>query len=167
MRVVECIHTILKLTMFGHIECTHGDLHLVGGESQSEGRVEMCYNGDWYSLCRVGNDEASVLCKQLGHTAYSCKQDKYTSPSADKIVLDKCLHLHMLTAGASVFTDGRFGQKPSSQDSLDVYCYNPLTVSNWTECRVSKYCSYCHGDAIKCFGKCSCVCTLFDYLVLC
>ena len=55
------------------LECTHGDVRLVGGKSESEGRVELCYEGDWYSVCRVWSAAASVLCKQLGYTVYPCK----------------------------------------------------------------------------------------------
>ena len=61
-------------------ECTHGDLRLTGGESKSEGRVEVCYKGGWYSVCGIGDEEASVMCKQLGHTEYPCKLRR-TKPS--------------------------------------------------------------------------------------
>ena len=34
--------------------CTSGDVHLVGGYTSTEGRLEMCINGSWtlyYGLC--------------------------------------------------------------------------------------------------------------------
>ena len=58
------------------LDCTHGDLRLVGGESESEGRVEVCYKGGWYSLCGTEDEEASVICKQLGYTVYNCKMHR-------------------------------------------------------------------------------------------
>ena len=44
------------------------DVRLVGGNSVSEGRVEMCYNGVWGSVCNYGwnNIDAAVVCRQLG-----------------------------------------------------------------------------------------------------
>ena len=63
---------------FHQSDCAHGDLRLVGGESESEGRVEVCYKGGWYSVCGTDEQEASVMCKQLGHTEYPGKQHRET-----------------------------------------------------------------------------------------
>ena len=45
-----------------------GDLRLVGGERESEGRVEICEEGFWGTVCDsgLGRKEAFVVCKQLG-----------------------------------------------------------------------------------------------------
>ena len=49
--------------------CSTGDLRLRGGSTQYEGRIEMCYNGLWGSICRSNflEDEARVVCNQLGY----------------------------------------------------------------------------------------------------
>ena len=49
-------------------ECTSGDLRLVGGERESEGRVEICVEGFWGTVCDSGWDqrEAVVVCRQIG-----------------------------------------------------------------------------------------------------
>ncbi|XP_019858318.1 PREDICTED: deleted in malignant brain tumors 1 protein-like, partial [Amphimedon queenslandica] len=49
--------------------CTTGDVRLVGGPNKYEGRVEICYNQMWGTICDHfwGTTEANVVCKQLGH----------------------------------------------------------------------------------------------------
>lgn len=41
---------------------------LVGGNSESEGRVEVCVNRAWGTVCSYnwGTQEANVVCGQLG-----------------------------------------------------------------------------------------------------
>ena len=49
-------------------ECTSGSVRLVGGGSNSEGRVQVCVNGVWGSVSTTtwGANETRVVCNQLG-----------------------------------------------------------------------------------------------------
>ena len=49
--------------------CTLGQLRLMGGSLPNEGRVEICINNAWGSVCvdYWGNTDATVVCRQLGY----------------------------------------------------------------------------------------------------
>ena len=49
--------------------CTDGDVRLVGGSTEYEGRVEVCINRAWGTICRNGwsTQDSNVVCRQLGH----------------------------------------------------------------------------------------------------
>ena len=57
-------------------ECSVGDVRLVDGSSDLEGRVEMCYNGQYATVCddSWSNYDASVLCASLGYSYISKMQ---------------------------------------------------------------------------------------------
>ena len=50
--------------------CNDSDVRLVGGSFSNKGRLEVCLNSAWGSVCdSVGvftRDEAKVACRQLG-----------------------------------------------------------------------------------------------------
>ena len=52
-------------------DCDDGAVRLVGGVTQYEGLIEVCVNKVWGSVCGYpgtgwGDEEASIVCKQLG-----------------------------------------------------------------------------------------------------
>lgn len=51
----------------GFSNCSNGDIRLVNGSNQLEGRLEICINNVWGTVCSQGftADDAEVVCNQL------------------------------------------------------------------------------------------------------
>ena len=74
----------------GGNDCSPGDIRLVAETSTtlqinsttSQGNLEYCYKGLWSSVCSISESAATVACKQLGFTSYTCKSN-FTPSMAD------------------------------------------------------------------------------------
>ena len=51
--------------------CNNSDIRLAGGSDQYEGRVEICFNETWGTICdgSWSTNDANVACRQLGYAA--------------------------------------------------------------------------------------------------
>lgn len=50
--------------------CTFGDIRLVNGSNKREGRIEVCIDNTWGTVCndRFHVIDARVACRQLGYS---------------------------------------------------------------------------------------------------
>lgn len=57
--------------------CTDGQIRIVNGTIQQEGRAEVCFNGVWGSICQGSWNgiDAYVFCKELGYKGPSNNND--------------------------------------------------------------------------------------------
>ena len=60
---VRCSGQIINV-----VNCTYGDVRLVGGSAPNKGRVEICINRSWGTICDTSWDsqDATVVCRKLG-----------------------------------------------------------------------------------------------------
>ena len=54
--------------------CTHGSLRFVDGNVKHEGRLEICINGLWGTICNNDwrDSDSRIACKQLNYPG-GCK----------------------------------------------------------------------------------------------
>ena len=74
MYLLEGVHSSMCTSFTA--PCTTGHLRLSGGNSANEGRVEICMNNEWGTVCddSWGANDAIVVCRQLGYpTQGQCK----------------------------------------------------------------------------------------------
>ena len=132
--------------------CTDGQIRLRGGFTQREGRVEICIDRVWGTICDNSWDryEAQVLCRQLGHSILG----EYTVQTGDIILL---LILLLIITGAQAFSNARFGRGTGPVLLDRLRCtgreQNLLNCSHSGRGVISSYCSHYDDAGVRCLGK--------------
>ena len=75
--------------------CNNSDIRLAGGSDQYEGRVEICFNETWGTICdgSWSTNDANVACRQLGYAATGARAftNAFFGPGIGPIYLDDFL----------------------------------------------------------------------------
>ena len=121
-----------------NIDCSSGDIRLVGGSSQLEGRVEVCVSGSWGTVCDDfwGTVDAQVVCRQLGFSVAGTCWNLLLS-----YVRCGC---YDNGAGAIAHTNAFFGQGTDPILLDDVACVG--TESTLLSCRYSPIDNCVHAE---------------------
>ena len=133
---------------------TTGALRLVGGTNTTEGRVEICLNLVWGTVCDDywGSLDAQVVCRQLG---YSADGESKIKQSSTELIFSSI-------AGALAFSTAYFGQGIGPILLDNVHCNG--SESSLLDCNHLNQSNCAHNaDAgVRCQGKCMIV-TLLMY----
>ena len=100
-----------QFIFFNVLGCINKDIRLVDGSNKYEGRVEVCVNNTWGTVCDDYWDiaDAQVVCRQLGYSTYNVEE----------------------------FTEAYFGQGNGSIYMDDVSCVG--TESSLFSCSYRRY----------------------------
>ena len=75
-----------------------GIVRLVGGHNVKEGRIQVCYNGEWHSICSDNwsemDGEADVVCSTLGYSAQLGEKRLSVSTAREVHVILHCSFHH-------------------------------------------------------------------------
>ena len=139
--------------------CTLGDIRLVNGSSEREGRVEVCFGDLWTSVCDSGwdNREAGVVCRELFDSTLGMVVLQANIMCLQFVYID--LIIYYISFGPSVCAGG-LAIVNSTQygigDGPAVLSYLGCdgTEEYLAECSsVSAYSDMCNTAAVQCNGK--------------
>ena len=84
--------SILMIIIMITLVCVNGDIRLINGQTIYEGRVEVCVNNNWGTVCDDfwDNTDASVVCRQAGFSDQNATARSFAffGQGTDPIVLD-------------------------------------------------------------------------------
>lgn len=96
--------------------CSDGDIRLVNGTTILEGRVEICLNDAWGTVCggTFSEDEASVICDQTGYRHNGKHLVIVAVAFSDDRILPHGTSMYyyrrLIDTGSEAFRDAHFGE---------------------------------------------------------
>ena len=74
--------------------CSDYDIKLVDGPSANEGKLLICINRVWGTLCNdnINSTDAAVICRQLGYRAEG-KTPSTSTEKASYLILHTCMFI--------------------------------------------------------------------------
>lgn len=129
------------------LDCESGDIRLVSINNPLHGRVEVCFDGVWGTVCdRLWNNaDAAVACRQLGYSSLGTLSIK---------PLISSLYGHnFLLPGASARTRARFGQGTGAIIMDNVRCRG--TEQKLSRCphdSIGIQCSHSQDAGVECIA---------------
>uniref|UniRef100_A0A1X7T0F7 SRCR domain-containing protein n=1 Tax=Amphimedon queenslandica TaxID=400682 RepID=A0A1X7T0F7_AMPQE len=133
--------TILDVvTLAGTESCVEGDVQLVDGDVPNVGRVEICINNEWGTVCDDGwtHTNAEVVCRQLGYPTIDAAylNRAFFGPGAGPIYLDEVVCTGSEETILNCSHSG-IGINDCSHDADFVIVPNEESVSNVTKERAN------------------------------
>ena len=126
-----------------NLGCHEGDVRLLDGSTELEGRVELCRYNQWGIVCDYGWDanDARVVCRQLGFSVAGMMKDF--------MHVNHNNYYGALNTGPTAITTATFGQV-----SGEIVLHNSQCIGNETnllQCRNGGSCNTRYVDvAVRC-----------------
>ena len=158
------ITVISSVTATGDI-CNYGDVRLVGGANDYEGRVEVCVDNQWGTVCDNSWDssDATVVCNQLGYSYTGCEGHRHYNVhthnhihSCTQMTFTSCFKsLSSLLSAAPAFSNAQFGQGSGPIALTNVYCdvNGDMLLECYSDPLLAETgCSHAEDAGVRCEG---------------
>ena len=141
------IKNLILVATTQYVKCTDGDIKLIGGQTENQGSVQICYNNAWTYLCSGwwwGTTEANIVCGQLGFSFYG-----------NESIIIHVTNLHIIL-GSTAY---RYNQFNAPEDLSFVYGFFDCSGSEkkLLDCYMrTYYLRYCYSyyiAGVYCRGK--------------
>ena len=143
---INFVH-VASVMRFPFSVCSSGDIRLAGGSLNSEGRVEVCYNHQWGTVCDIGWNpvDANVVCSQLGFSKFS----KLCSSFYSLII-----HTFHVDANATISAEFGPGMGPVLLDNVICTGYEARLFDCTNSGLGVSNCSHTNDAGVRCSTQC-------------